>query len=110
MTQRAHRGDEAARHPADRALVEYLVAGEDTAFPELLARYRSIVYAVAYTALVDLEQAEAVVAETFDEARRSAAAFLRTAATVSGWLTHLARGCVARHRRSIPADSHSVGL
>jgi DNA-directed RNA polymerase specialized sigma24 family protein len=103
MTRRVHRGDEGDRHPADRALVEYWVAGEEPAFAELLARYRGVVYAVAYAALTDPERAETVVAETFDEARRTAATFLDTAASVSGWLTHLARVCVASHSKAIPA-------
>ncbi len=108
MTGRAHRGDEADRHPADRALVEYWVAGEDAAFAELLARYRGVVYAVAYAALIDPERAEAIVTETFGEARRTAASFLHTAASVSGWLTHLARVCVARHSSAVPVGSNPV--
>jgi DNA-directed RNA polymerase specialized sigma24 family protein len=105
MTHRPHRGYEASRHSADRALVEYWVAGEDAAFAELLARYRGTVYAVAYTTLSDPERAETVVTETFGEARRTAANFLETAASVSGWLTHLARVRVARQSEAIPAGS-----
>ncbi len=62
---------------------------------ELLARYRSTVYATAYAVLVDPEEAEAVVSGTFEQAWRNAARFLCTHGTVSGWLTHLTRLHVA---------------
>lgn len=66
-------------------------SGDEGAFWELLARYRSTVYATAYGVLTDPEAVEAVVADTFGEARRTAGAFLATQSSVSGWLTHLAR-------------------
>jgi DNA-directed RNA polymerase specialized sigma24 family protein len=88
-------------HPAsfhqrspDRALVEQLTADDDHAYHELLARYRSMVYAIAYAVLVDPEGAEAVVAQTFREARRTAAAFLKAPGSVPKWLTDLAHACV----------------
>jgi DNA-directed RNA polymerase specialized sigma24 family protein len=69
--------------------------GDQAAVRELLARYRSTVYAAAYAALVDPEQAEAVVAGTFEQAWCNAARFLATHGSVSGWLTHLTRLNVA---------------
>jgi len=53
------------------------------------------VYATAYAALVDPEQVDATVADAFAEARRTAAGFLDSVGTVSGWLTHLTRLCIA---------------
>jgi hypothetical protein len=35
------------------------------------------------------------VADAFVEARRTATAFLQSLGTVSGWLTHLTRLCIA---------------
>ena len=70
-------------------------AGDEAAFRELLARYRSTVYATAYAALLDPEEVEATVAHAFQEARRTAAAFLDSRGSVSGWLTHLTRLCIA---------------
>lgn len=70
-------------------------AGDEEAFRELFARYRTIVYSTVYTILLDPEAAEKVVAETFREARLTARPFLRTRCSVSGWLTHLARLCIA---------------
>lgn len=75
--------------------------GDETAFRELLARYRSTVYATAYAALLDPENVEATVADAFEEARRTAAGFLDTHGTVSGWLTHLTRVCVAARMQQV---------
>ncbi len=72
-----------------------MATGDQTAVRELLARYRSTVYATAYAVLVDPEQAEAVVAGTFEQAWRNAARFLSTHGSVPGWLTHLTRVNVA---------------
>src|SRR2546429_6736324 len=73
----------------DRAVVERMAGGDQAAVRELLARYRSTVYATAYAVLVDPEQAEAVVAGTFEQAWRNAARFLSTHGSVCGWGTHL---------------------
>ncbi len=74
-----------------------MMAGDEAAFHELLARYRSIVYATAYAVLLDPEAVDAVVAEAFTRARGTAARFLRSQGSVSGWLTHLTRLSVAAH-------------
>ena len=79
----------------DRTLVERMSRGDEQAFRDLLARYRSTMYATAYAALVDPEQVDATIAEAFAEARRTAAAFLQSLGTVSGWLTHLTRVRIA---------------
>src|SRR5205823_14049013 len=70
----------------------------ETAFSELLARFRSTVYATAYAVLLDPEQVAVVVADAFAEDRRTAGEFLDTHGSVSGWLTHLTRlRIAARH-------------
>ncbi len=79
----------------DRTLVERMSRGDEQAFRDLLARYRSTMYATAYAALVDPEQVDATIVDAFAEARRTAAAFLQSLGTVSGWLTHLTRLCIA---------------
>lgn len=76
---------------SDRGLVEQMAGGDEVAYGELLARYRSTVYATAYAALLDPEQVEATVADVFDAARRTAAGFLDSRGSVSGWLSHLTR-------------------
>ena len=79
----------------DRTLIEQLLADDERAYRELLARYRSMVYAIAYAVLVHPERAEAAVEQTFREARRTAAAFLRAPGSVPKWLTDLAHDCSA---------------
>src|ERR1051325_4901965 len=76
---------------SDRGLVQRITQGDDAAFSELLARYWSNLYARASAVLLDPEQVAAVVADAFEEARRTAAEFLDTQGSVSGWLTHLTR-------------------
>jgi len=84
---------------SDRTLVRRMSVGDEGAFRELLARFRSTVYATAYAALLDPEHVEAAVADAFQEARRTATRFLDTRGTVSGWLTHLTRLCIASRQR-----------
>ncbi len=79
----------------DRRLVERMSGGDETAFTELFARYRSATYETAYAALLNPEEVEATVAAAFREARRTAVEFLASHCSVSGWLTHLTRLCVA---------------
>lgn len=80
-----------------------MTGGDEAAFRELLARYRSTVYATAYAVLLDPEQVEAAVADAFHEARRTAAGFLDSQGSVSGWLTHLTRLCIAARGPQPPA-------
>ena len=82
-------------HASDRGLVEQMASGDVVAYEELVARYRNTVYDTAYAALLDPEQVEATVADAFDAARRTALGFLDSHGSVSGWLTHLTRLCIA---------------
>src|SRR5882724_11549720 len=75
----------------DRTLVERMSRGDEAEFRDLLTRYRSTMYATAYAALVDPEQVDDAVANAFAEARRTAAGFLDSRGTLSGWLTYLTR-------------------
>ena len=47
--------------------------------------------------LLDPEQVAVVVSDAFEDARRTAAEFLVTQGSVSGWLTHLTRLRIARN-------------
>jgi len=58
-------------------------------------------YATAYAALVDPEQVDATVAERVRRSPRTAAGFLDSLGTVSGWLTYLTRLCIAPARLPI---------
>jgi hypothetical protein len=89
----------------DRVLVERIAEGDELAFWELFARYRSSVYATAYAVLIDPEAVDTVVADTFREARRTAPAFLPTKSSVSGWLTHLTRLSLAGRSSAAPTET-----
>ena len=104
MTPALDRSRQRPDRASDRTLVRRMSLGDEGAFRELLARFRSTVYATAYAALLDPEHVEAAVADAFEQARRNATGFLDTRGTVSGWLTHLTRVCIAArlnlHRRT----------
>ncbi len=98
MTPGRDRTQPAPRAP-DREIVERMISGDESAFRELLARYRSTVYATVYAALQDPEKAETIVADTFDEARRTAIA------SRGGSPTSRACGSTARRVKSRPSSS-----
>src|SRR5207247_1226505 len=86
--------------PTDRTLVERMSRGGESAFRNLLARYRSTKDATAYAALVDPDQADPHGVDAFAYAGRTAAGFLDSRRSVSGWLTHLIRLCIAARRHT----------
>lgn len=92
----------------DRTLVQRIITGDEGAFRELLARYRSTVYATAYAIVSDPEIVEAVVTDTFRQARCHALEFLATRGTVSGWLTHLTRLGLAEQLRVRISRPHAI--
>ena len=52
---------------ADATLVARMARGDRTALVELMARYRTTAYALAYALLVNPEDTESVVTEAFDD-------------------------------------------
>src|SRR3989442_4080058 len=52
---------------ADATLVARMARGDRTALVELIARYRTTAYALAYALLVNPEDTESVVTEAFDD-------------------------------------------
>ena len=54
----------------DRGLVQRMTKGDDAAFSELFARYRSTVYATAYAVLLDPEQVAAKQEEMTAQEKR----------------------------------------
>src|SRR6266704_1256240 len=76
----------------DRSLVKGMANGDAEALRELVRRHGATVYALAYGILVDGDDAEGVVGETFDYAWRMAARFIeRASGSVFAWLTEIAR-------------------
>ena len=82
----------------DRDLVSAIASGDRAAFHELRLRYGATAYAVAYSVVVDPEQAEAAVSEAFAAARARAGELLLRGASVARWICQLTRESASRLR------------
>jgi RNA polymerase sigma-70 factor (ECF subfamily) len=90
-----------AEHPdaLDRALLERHVAGDATAFSELVRRHQDRLWAVAIRTLGDREEAADAVQDALLSAYRAAGGF-RGDAKVSTWLHRIVvNACLDRARR-----------
>ncbi|HEX9705893.1 MAG TPA: hypothetical protein VGA20_11650 [Gemmatimonadales bacterium] len=83
---------------SDRDLVSAVAAGDRAAFQELRLRYGATAYAVAYSVVVDPEQAEAAVSDAFAVARVQAGELLARGASVARWICQLTREASSRFR------------
>ncbi|HXF96921.1 MAG TPA: sigma factor [Gemmatimonadales bacterium] len=83
----------------DRLLVRRVAEGDRGALRELRLRYGPTAYAVAYSVVVDPEQAEAAVAEAFTLAWHRARDPRGPGDSVSAWITRLTREAAERLRR-----------
>jgi RNA polymerase sigma-70 factor, ECF subfamily len=86
----------------DNQLVHLMGDGDREACAELRDRHALSVYAQLYVALGRAEVAEQVVAETFDQAWRTAREFNPRTGSVLVWLSSLARS-LAAGRGATPA-------
>lgn len=82
----------------DVDLVARSVRGERPAFAQIVARYQSLVCAVAYSATGSVTQSEDVAQETFLTAWRSLGE-LREPARLRAWLCGIARNLASNQRR-----------
>jgi RNA polymerase sigma-70 factor (ECF subfamily) len=95
-----------AQHPPaplpapDRTLVKRLAAGDRSALRELRIRYGTTAYAVAYSVVVDPEDAEGVVSEAFARALGEAGEYTANGEGVAAWISRLTREAAERFRRS----------
>ena len=81
-----------SRSVPDRTLLGWMARGDSEALRELEHRHSGSVYALAYGIVIDPNEADEVVAETFGYVWQSAARFIQTANTsVSTWLGEIAR-------------------
>ena|SRR6266849_2956699 len=71
----------------DAALVARMARGDRTALVELMARYRTTAYAVAYAILINPEETESVVSEAFDNLWQRAQGLDPDGNSVHGGLT-----------------------
>lgn len=69
----------------DASLVSRCRAGDDTAFPEIIARYQERMFAVAFAQLHSYADAEEIAQDTFIRAHRGIANF-RGDSSLSTWL------------------------
>lgn len=92
----------------DRVLIQQIAGGDSTAAQQLYRRHSGSLYALAYGVLMDSEQAEMVVGETFHHAWRRANEFDPAAGAAYSWLAQIARAC-ARARALLRLDRRSRG-
>jgi DNA-directed RNA polymerase specialized sigma24 family protein len=83
----------------DCSLVRRIADGDSQAERQLYQRHSVSLYALAYGMLWDPDDADRVVSETFDHARRDSGEFDPSTGTTFSWLTRIARACVHRRRR-----------
>lgn len=83
-----------ARH--DNGLVQRFLGGDETAFIEIMSRYQSRMFAIAYATLKNRADAEEIAQDTFIRAHRGLARF-RGDGSLAGWLHRIALN-LARNR------------
>ena len=76
---------------SDGLLLRRIATGDAAAAQQLYARHSTSLYALAYALLMDSEDADRVVQETFDRARLKAAEFDADGGAAYQWLSQIAR-------------------
>ena len=90
-------------HPPDAVLVRRTLAGDDSAFADLLQRHGDRVHAIAYSYLLDIGAAEDVAQDTFLKAWRGLTG-LRTPDSFGAWLGRVAAHTALSARRKMHGD------
>ena len=91
--------------PSDGALIERVVARDESALAELYDRYSGMVSAVAMRVLRDAGAAEEVLQDIFYQLWRNAAQFDPRRGSLAGWLLVSARNrSISRLRRKNPGE------
>ena len=80
-----------------------MARGNPAAARELRRRHSKSLYALAYGLLWDSDVADAVVAQVFDQASRTAREFGRETGTVFGWLAGITRTHAQTAAATVPA-------
>src|SRR2546422_6541403 len=91
---------------ADATLVARMARGDRTALVELMARYRTTAYALAYALLVNPEDTESVVTEAFDDLWKQAQGPDPDGNSVHGRLTSVIRS--EEHTSELQSRLHLV--
>jgi hypothetical protein len=85
---------------SDRDLLQAIATGDRAALHELRLRYGPTAYAVAYSVVVDPEQAEAAVSRAFALAAARAEELLARGTSAARWICQLTREAAARFRQT----------
>ncbi len=90
----------------DVALVNGVLAGDQSAMAEMFDRYATVVYSVALRVLKDAGHAEDVTQEIFLQIWRKPASFVQGRGSLTAWLVVVARNrSIDLLRRRKPSDS-----
>lgn len=98
-------------YPADRAILDRVAAGDQSALAALYDRHGRSVYSLACRIVTDRADAEDVVQDVFTQAWRQASRYDHRRATVAGWLLMMTRARAidrVRARSARPATSSAA--
>jgi RNA polymerase sigma-70 factor (ECF subfamily) len=99
-------GASAELRPSDGALMERVVARDESALAQLYDRYSGMVSAVAMRVLRDAGAAEEILQDIFYQLWRNAAQFDPGRGSLAGWLLVSTRNrAISRLRRKNPGDA-----
>lgn len=101
-------GASAELRPSDGALIERVVARDESALAQLYDRYSGMVSAVAMRVLRDAGAVEEILQDIFYQLWRNAAQFDPGRGSLAGWLLVSTRNrAISRLRRKNPGDAGS---
>jgi RNA polymerase sigma-70 factor (ECF subfamily) len=95
-------------HVEDRELIERCRAGDDTAFGELVDRYKDLVFGLVYRMVADQGLAEDLAQEVFLKVHRGIPYF-RGEARLSTWIFRIVQNVCVQARSRRPADEPLEG-
>ena len=92
----------------DRELIERCRAGDDTAFAELVDRYKDLVFGLIYRMVADRSQADDLAQDVFLKVHRGIPYF-RGEARLSTWIFRIVQNVCIQSRSGRPADEPLEG-
>jgi RNA polymerase sigma-70 factor (ECF subfamily) len=95
-------------HVEDRELIERCRAGDDSAFGELVDRYKDLVFGLVYRMVADQGLAEDLAQEVFLKVHRGIPYF-RGEARLSTWIFRIVQNVCVQARSRRPADEPLEG-
>ena len=92
----------------DRELIERCRSGDDTAFGELVDRYKDLVFGLVYRMVADRSLAEDLAQDVFLKVHRGIPYF-RGEARLSTWIFRIVQNVCVQARSRRPADEPLEG-